>query len=294
MTEDVLTRAVGELRRLFGDDAARPRVIETIRKSGYRLIAPLSAAPSEAGEPATSEGAPEAARAAGRSPLPRRAAVGAALLAAAGLAAFLFLSRERSRPQAGRDADPARDFLSRQRARPGGLPRRHARRLRVERRERRGHEPLRRAPRLRDAAASHVAAGGRGPHTRLVARRAAPRLHARVAGGLPDPARLGARRRASGRSRRAATRTTGRVAWSPDGRWLALSRRGDCGSARARAPRRRDARAARPDAPAGGHRSATLRPRSLPTAGRSPSRATAPTASTTSTAWAPREVSRSA
>lgn len=41
VTEDVLTRAVGELRRAFQDDAARPRVIETIRKSGYRLIAPV-------------------------------------------------------------------------------------------------------------------------------------------------------------------------------------------------------------------------------------------------------------
>ena len=38
VTEDVLTRAVGELRRIFADDAARPRVIETIRKKGYRLL----------------------------------------------------------------------------------------------------------------------------------------------------------------------------------------------------------------------------------------------------------------
>jgi Tol biopolymer transport system component/DNA-binding winged helix-turn-helix (wHTH) protein len=39
VTEDVLTRAIGELRRVFDDDAASPRVIETIRKTGYRLIA---------------------------------------------------------------------------------------------------------------------------------------------------------------------------------------------------------------------------------------------------------------
>ncbi|MEO8433005.1 MAG: winged helix-turn-helix domain-containing protein [Acidobacteriota bacterium] len=44
VTEDVLTRAVGELRKVFGDDAAHPRVIETIRKRGYRLIAPRPAA----------------------------------------------------------------------------------------------------------------------------------------------------------------------------------------------------------------------------------------------------------
>ncbi len=41
VTEDVLTRAIGELRRTFGDSASAPRVIETIRKSGYRLVAPV-------------------------------------------------------------------------------------------------------------------------------------------------------------------------------------------------------------------------------------------------------------
>src|SRR5262245_55804527 len=38
VTEDVLVRAVSELRRLFGDDSDTPRVIETIRTRGYRLI----------------------------------------------------------------------------------------------------------------------------------------------------------------------------------------------------------------------------------------------------------------
>jgi Tol biopolymer transport system component/DNA-binding winged helix-turn-helix (wHTH) protein len=45
VTDDVLTRAIGELRRIFADDPAHPRVIETIRKKGYRLLAdpgPLS------------------------------------------------------------------------------------------------------------------------------------------------------------------------------------------------------------------------------------------------------------
>ena len=44
VTEDVLTRAIGELRRTFGDTASAPRVIETIRKSGYRLVAPVEPA----------------------------------------------------------------------------------------------------------------------------------------------------------------------------------------------------------------------------------------------------------
>ncbi|HEY6147820.1 MAG TPA: winged helix-turn-helix domain-containing protein, partial [Thermoanaerobaculia bacterium] len=53
VTEDVLTRAVGELRRVFEDDPARPRVIETIRKTGYRLlVAPEAMAASGAAEAA--------------------------------------------------------------------------------------------------------------------------------------------------------------------------------------------------------------------------------------------------
>src|SRR6476661_473360 len=39
--DDVLTRAISELRRLFDDDPKQPRVIETIPKAGYRLIAPV-------------------------------------------------------------------------------------------------------------------------------------------------------------------------------------------------------------------------------------------------------------
>jgi TolB-like protein/DNA-binding winged helix-turn-helix (wHTH) protein/Tfp pilus assembly protein PilF len=42
VTDDVLTRAISELRRIFGDDAKESRVIQTIPKSGYRLIAGVS------------------------------------------------------------------------------------------------------------------------------------------------------------------------------------------------------------------------------------------------------------
>jgi len=41
VTDEVLTRAVSELRRTFGDDAKQPRVIETVARGGYRLIAPV-------------------------------------------------------------------------------------------------------------------------------------------------------------------------------------------------------------------------------------------------------------
>ena len=40
-TPDVLTQAVKELRRAFGDDSKPPQYIETIPKLGYRLIAPV-------------------------------------------------------------------------------------------------------------------------------------------------------------------------------------------------------------------------------------------------------------
>ena len=47
VTDDVLTRAISELRRLFKDDPKQPQYIETVAKSGYRLIAPVQPAISE-------------------------------------------------------------------------------------------------------------------------------------------------------------------------------------------------------------------------------------------------------
>ena len=41
VTDDVLTRAISELRRAFGDSVKEPRFIQTIPKGGYRLIAPV-------------------------------------------------------------------------------------------------------------------------------------------------------------------------------------------------------------------------------------------------------------
>ena len=39
VTADSVTSAIAKLRRVFGDDAHQPKVIETVPKSGYRLIA---------------------------------------------------------------------------------------------------------------------------------------------------------------------------------------------------------------------------------------------------------------
>jgi len=43
VTDDVLTRSISELRRIFADDPRHPRFIQTIPKGGYRLIAAVSA-----------------------------------------------------------------------------------------------------------------------------------------------------------------------------------------------------------------------------------------------------------
>ena len=65
--DDVLTRSISELRRVFGDDTRNPRVIQTIPKAGYRLIAPVSftspndnaAATAQAPETATLQSRPD-------------------------------------------------------------------------------------------------------------------------------------------------------------------------------------------------------------------------------------------
>ncbi len=43
--DDVLSRAISELRKHLGDDPRRPRYIETIRKGGYRLVAAVDLKP---------------------------------------------------------------------------------------------------------------------------------------------------------------------------------------------------------------------------------------------------------
>src|SRR5689334_8631995 len=41
VTDDVLTRSISELRKVFDDDKKNPRFIQTIPKGGYRLIVPV-------------------------------------------------------------------------------------------------------------------------------------------------------------------------------------------------------------------------------------------------------------
>jgi DNA-binding winged helix-turn-helix (wHTH) protein len=46
VTDEALTQCIKTLRRQLGDDAARPRFIETVPKHGYRFIAPTDGAAS--------------------------------------------------------------------------------------------------------------------------------------------------------------------------------------------------------------------------------------------------------
>src|SRR5215469_669608 len=43
VSDDVLVRCISGLRKVFGDDAARPEIIETVSKRGYRLLVPVTA-----------------------------------------------------------------------------------------------------------------------------------------------------------------------------------------------------------------------------------------------------------
>ena len=48
VTDEALTQCIKTLRRQLGDDAARPRFIETVPKHGYRFIAELDGVPAAA------------------------------------------------------------------------------------------------------------------------------------------------------------------------------------------------------------------------------------------------------
>src|SRR5688500_3934763 len=63
VTDEALTQCIKTLRRQLGDDAARPRFIETVPKHGYRFVAPVEAVAGGGTEQAPEPKA--AARAAG-------------------------------------------------------------------------------------------------------------------------------------------------------------------------------------------------------------------------------------
>ena len=55
VTDDALLRCISELRKVFNDDPRDPTYIETIRKRGYRLIAPLREVTDAASDESTTD-----------------------------------------------------------------------------------------------------------------------------------------------------------------------------------------------------------------------------------------------
>jgi len=79
VTDEVLTNAIWELRKAFGDDAKERRFIQTVPRKGYRLLVPVHAA---ADAPAI--------------PRWRVACVAVLLGLGAALASWAYLSRDRT------------------------------------------------------------------------------------------------------------------------------------------------------------------------------------------------------
>lgn len=72
VTEHALARSISELRKIFKDSHRRPRVVETIPKVGYRLIAPVSReSRTAAAPPRPQTQTPHAAHAPARRPSAR-------------------------------------------------------------------------------------------------------------------------------------------------------------------------------------------------------------------------------
>lgn len=119
-TEDVLNQAVTQLRKAFGDDADHPRYIQTIARTGYRLLAEVEWLPAPApaqGDPA-SVPAPASGRAARRWPRGWRAA--AAVLAVAAIGFTVATTSGLGGSWRGDGAAPLRlQALERITARPG-------------------------------------------------------------------------------------------------------------------------------------------------------------------------------
>ena len=121
----LLNRAVSELRKVFDDDAQAPRYIETIRKGGYRLVAPIAPArvatvvarPHDEPVPDPSGALPSVpAPSSGvlRSPGARVAYALAAVAVVATTAAVFLRSGTAPRSAEGHDVRPLTSFVGRE------------------------------------------------------------------------------------------------------------------------------------------------------------------------------------
>ena len=86
VTDEALTQCVRTLRRQLGDDAGRPRFIETVPKHGYRFIAPVDWIDSETAALAPGASAPPASPAAAQHGWPQFGLLGGAGMIGGGIA----------------------------------------------------------------------------------------------------------------------------------------------------------------------------------------------------------------
>lgn len=117
VTDNALTRAIKEIRRVIGDNASAPRYIETLPKRGYRFIAEIKSANEPAADSGQATGRRPEEVAAGRKRLmPRQAALLAAavmILAAAAVWFFIAAANRRwARAQVPRIAQLAQERKS--------------------------------------------------------------------------------------------------------------------------------------------------------------------------------------
>ncbi len=89
--DDALTQAIIKLRKAFGDDAHRPKFIETISKRGYRLIAPVE----EGGKAVATRGRQSFAR---RNRVVIATAIGVVLVSVGALLVFPEIAKTVSMP----------------------------------------------------------------------------------------------------------------------------------------------------------------------------------------------------
>jgi len=62
VTDDVVVQSIAELRKAFGDDSKDPRILRTVPKQGYRIVAPVELGPPVEETPIPAEAAPAPSR----------------------------------------------------------------------------------------------------------------------------------------------------------------------------------------------------------------------------------------
>lgn len=118
VTDDVLTRSISELRKVFKDQSKEPRYIQTIPRSGYRLIAKIEKEDALVDSNSPSVPAPKP-----NHKTRKRVVIATVLLISIGAIATILISRQRSTPVnaigsiavlplTNANSDPDADFIA--------------------------------------------------------------------------------------------------------------------------------------------------------------------------------------